>query len=75
MVKSAKDVLAEAATQPNDEWSRMKRQKMLSGLCTRMDEFLEVLRERDRGPSIKEMGRVLDDLESRILKIRMWDED
>ena len=74
-MKSAKQILNEAATQPNDDQSRAERMKMVEGLCDRIIEFRDALRERGRGPSIKQTGRILDDVERRILKMRLWDED
>ena len=73
-MKSAKDVLSEVTARPNDERSRLERLEKLDGLCDRMIEFRNVLHERGRGPSVKEMGRILDDLRRLILKIRLWDD-
>lgn len=74
-MKSAKDILAEAASQPNDELTRGERLKQLSEFCDRVIEFRDELHKRGRGPSLKEIGRILDDLEHRIVRIRFWDTD
>ena len=71
-MRSAKDILA-GADDVNSVDARADRLNLLSQFSERVTEFVQILKDRGKGPSLREMNRILDDIEARTLKMRQYD--
>ena len=69
MKKSPKQILLEIEQQ-NGQEKRLKRRNVLNELRNRLDEWIDELDSRDKGPSGKEVTRIVDELESYLAQLR-----
>ena len=68
-MRDVHEMLAGAA-EINGVDSRVKRQNLLNDLRARLAEWLSALGERNKGPSLKEMDLIIDDIEGLLGKIK-----
>ena len=67
--KTVEEILAVAA-KVNVTDSRLERQNRLNSLKVRLEEWLSVLYARSNGPSLREMGLIVEDIENRLESIK-----
>ena len=68
-MKSPKEILLDVEQQ-NDVEARIKRRNLLNSLRRRLDAWISELDGRDRGPSAKEVARIVDDLDEHLAHLR-----
>ena len=67
--KSVEEILAVAA-KVNGPDSRCERQNRLNALKVRLEDWLSALSYRSKGPSLREMGLIVEDIENRLESIK-----
>ena len=67
--ETVEDILAVAAKVDGTE-SRLERQNRLLALKVRLEEWLSVLSYRKKGPSLREMGLIVEDIENKLDDLR-----
>ena len=63
------DILAVAA-KVNGPDSRLERQNRLNALKIRLEEWLSALQARNKGPSLREMDLIVEDIENKLESIQ-----
>ena len=71
--KTVEEILAVAA-KVNGTDSRLERQNCLNALKVRLEEWLSALSYRSKGPSLREMVLIVEDIENRLESIKEWDQ-
>ena len=71
--KTVGEILA-VASKVNGIDSRRERQNRLNALKIRLEEWLSALSARSKGPSLREMGLIVEDIENMLESIKMWDQ-
>ena len=71
--KSAEEILAVAA-KVNGTEKRLERQNGLNGLNIRLEEWLSAFSYRKKGPSLREMGLIVEDIEKKLESIKKQDQ-
>ena len=73
--RTAKEILS-GATEVNGTELRCQRHNLLNGLKIRLEEFLSVFNKRgNKGPSLKEMVLIVEDIEGRLEYIKKYDRE
>ena len=67
------EILA-GATEVNGSESRNDRQNLLNDLKHRLEDYLNFFTRRHKGPSLKEMFRVVEDIENTLEHIKKYDQ-
>ena len=70
---TVEEILAVAA-KVNGTDSRLKRQNRLNALNIRLEHWLTALRMRSKGPSLMEMGLIVEDIENMLESIKKQDQ-
>ena len=72
--KPVEEILA-GANEVNGAESRTDRQNLLNSLNHRVEDYLRFFAGRGKGPSLKEMVRVVEDIENTLEHIKKYDQD
>ena len=67
--KTVEEILAVAA-KVNGIAPRIDRRNRLHGLKTRLEEWLSALDARGKGPSLREMDLIVEDIENKLESIK-----
>ena len=67
--KTVEEILA-VASKVNGIDSRRERQNRLNELKIRLEDWLSALSNRSKGPSLREMGLIVEDIENRLESIK-----
>ena len=68
------EILA-GATEVNGAESRANRLNLLNNLKQRLEDYLHFFASRAKGPSLKEMDRAVEDIETTLEHIKKYDQD
>ena len=71
--KTVEEILAVAA-KVNEPDSRLERQNRLKELKIRLEAWLSALEARHKGPSLREMGLIVEDIENKLESIKEYDQ-
>ena len=71
--KTVEEILAVAAKVDGME-SRAERHIRLNELKIRLDAWIDALSYRHEGPSLREMGLIVEDIENKLESIKEYDQ-
>ena len=71
--KTVEEILA-AAAKVNGPDSRLERLQRLNTLKIRLDAWIDALSHRHKGPSLREMDLIVEDIENKLESIKEYDQ-